>query len=264
MRKHITWLTLALVAGLMLAACGPKEESPTDAEEEQPAASEETAPSEDVVAQEVISKDVLLDPALAAADDEDSLLVNGLIYEGLVGLEDDLVVPGLATSWTASDDGLDYIFKLRPDAVFHDGTPVDADAILANFNRWFDPEDSLHGSGAFEEWESIFLGFKGETNDDDTPKSTFDGIEKVDNLTVLIHLSRQDEALLSNLSLPAFSIASPDALDARGEEYGSADGGAVGTGPYMVSERTDDELVLLPNPDYWGEMPGQGLAFSLR
>jgi peptide/nickel transport system substrate-binding protein len=260
MNKHTVdaRLILALVAvvGLMLAACQPTA-TPTV---------EPTEPSweGEVEAREAISKDILLDPAILDPEDKDSLQVCSLIYEGLVGVEDDSPVPALAASWTVSDDGLDYIFNLRPDAVFNDGTPVDADAVMANFNRWFDPEDPLHGSGSYKVWESIMLGFKGETNEDGSPKSSFDGIEKVDNLTVLIHLSRQDPELLVNLALPAFGIVNPAVLEAEGEAYGTRDGSAVGTGPYMVSTWTDESLLLQPNPNYWGGPPEAGLEFPLQ
>ena len=58
------------------------------------------------------------------------------IFEGLV--KEDLtdataatpaLVPGLAKSWTISDDGLVYTFSLRDGVTFHDGTPFDAAAV---------------------------------------------------------------------------------------------------------------------------------------
>ena len=45
------------------------------------------------------------------------------------------IVPDLATSWTASDDGLTYTFKLRGDAKFHDGSPVEANDVVFSANR---------------------------------------------------------------------------------------------------------------------------------
>src|SRR5688572_23145082 len=61
-------------------------------------------------------------------------------------------LPGLAESWTVSEDGLDYVFQLKTGAVFSDNTPVNADAVAANFNRWFDPNDPARGSGSYEAW----------------------------------------------------------------------------------------------------------------
>ena len=111
--------------------------------------------------------------------------------------------------------------------------------------------------------EDVFLGFKGETNSDGTAKSTFDGIEKVDNLTVLVHLSRQDSDLLSNLSLLPFSMVSTDALSSEGDNYGSLGSVIAGTGPYMVSSFSGDTLVLTPNSDFRGEVPSDDVEFPL-
>ena len=45
------------------------------------------------------------------------------------------LVPALAAAWSVSDDGLVWRFTLRPDAVFHDGTPVTAEAATASLER---------------------------------------------------------------------------------------------------------------------------------
>ncbi|WP_342359647.1 ABC transporter substrate-binding protein [Terrarubrum flagellatum] len=58
-------------------------------------------------------------------------------YDSLVRIEGNppKPVPHLAASWTVSPDGMEYVFKLDPKAKFHDGTPVDADAVKYNFDR---------------------------------------------------------------------------------------------------------------------------------
>src|SRR5690625_4365625 len=48
-------------------------------------------------------------------------------------------IPGLATSWTPSDDDLSWTITLRENVVFHDGTPVDAEAVRASLLRALDP-----------------------------------------------------------------------------------------------------------------------------
>jgi ABC-type transport system substrate-binding protein len=128
---------------------------------------------------------------------------------GLVTIKDNQPAPGLATSWTVSEDGLDYVFQLKTGAVFEDGSPINADAVVANFNRWFDPNDPARGSGSYAAWATAFGGFKGEKDENGQPKSAFDGIEKVDNFTVLVHLNRPFGDLLTTLAQPDFAIASP-------------------------------------------------------
>ena len=127
----------------------------------------------------------------------------------LVTLADNKPAPGLALSWTISQDGLDYVFTLKTGVNFSDGTPANADAVVANFNRWFDPKNPAHGTDPYTAWLTAFGGFKGEKDSTGKPKGSFDGIEKVDDFTVLIHLNRPYSGLLATLALPDFSIVSP-------------------------------------------------------
>jgi ABC-type transport system substrate-binding protein len=205
-----------------------------------------------------ISANLLLDPALA--QDADSLKVSQYLYAGLVRLDaDGKVQPALAESWVISDDQLDYIFKLRPTAAFSDGTYITPDIVVANFNRWFDPQSSLRGSGEYASWQRIFLGFHGEKGADDRPKSFVDGIQKVDLNTVLVHLNRLEPNTLTYLADPAFAILKPEALAAK--DYGTKNTPVVSSGAYVVSSWTEAGLTLSPNPKYWETAPQGDLKF---
>ena len=71
-------------------------------------------------------------------DANDTLSQNAVrsFYEGLFRLDRDMkLVPVLAESYTASPDGLVYTIKLRAGVKFHDGTPFNAAAVKANFDR---------------------------------------------------------------------------------------------------------------------------------
>ena len=238
----LTALLLSACASNATGGAGEATDAPVTAPAE--STSQTNAP---VDGGNIISKDILLDPANAT--DADSLMIIKSIYEDLFRVEGDKIVPVLVESYTASKDGLDYILILRSGVTFHDGTPLNADAVIANFNRWFDPEAPGH-SGDFAAWASIFGGFKGETDDSGQPKSGFDGAEKVDGHTVLIHLNRPDNLFLAKLNNPAFAIVSPAAFSA--DYFGTQLGVAAGSGPYKLSAWTDTGLTLEPNTGYWG------------
>ena len=204
-----------------------------------------------VTSEQAASKNLQLDPALAG--DADSIKIDSYLYEGLVKIDSaGKPAPALSTQWTLSGDQLAYRFELAPGAVFSDGSPVTADAIIASFNRWFDTANPDHGSGDYQAWQDAFGGFKGETDGDGKPKSSFDGIQKVDNTTVLIQLNRPDPDLLTKLSKINFAI-----VVKSGDKF-------IGSGPYVIGELNDTHLLLVPNAQYWAGPPTDNLDFPLK
>jgi peptide/nickel transport system substrate-binding protein len=198
-----------------------------------------------------------LDPA--DVTDSESLLATWQMYEGLTRYKPGTteVEPSLAESWEASEDGLTWTFKLRPNVKFHDGTDFNAEAAVWNFDRWFDKENPAH-VGDFEYWASMFQGFKGETDDAGAPTSVFASAEATDPTTLVLKLNRPNAPLLQTLAMSNFAFASPAAVEQAGDKFGTPDGNpmAAGTGPYMVeSWQPKEALTLARFPDYWGEAP---------
>lgn len=234
--KNIVLTTFLLIGALLLAACGGSAATAT--EDAGPATEPAATPTGDT-GSPASDSDFTLDPANASGDN--ALALVGYVYEGLVKVTDAAVTPALAESYTVSEDGLDYIFNLRPGVTFHDGSAVIADVVVLNFNRWFDPNDANRGAGEFAAWLANFNGFKGELTDDGKPKSGYDGIEKVDELTVLVHLNTVDPDFLTKLANSAFSIVSASAFA----------GGDGGTGVYKFASSDGAEITLEPFAGYW-------------
>jgi peptide/nickel transport system substrate-binding protein len=236
MKKLNLFIIVMTITGLLLmTACQPSTGGTTPGEVE-PAQIEPAQTSEDSASM----PELVLDPALLT-----NSAAAPYVYESLLKLENEQALPLLALAGTVSEDGLDFIITLRPGVTFHDGSVLNADAVLANFNRWFDPQDPYRGSGTYEAWVENFGGFKGESTSEGQPKSIFDGIEKVDDLTVLIHLNSPDLEFLFKLANPAFVIISPDYL------VGGTEGPDGGTGPYVIGASTSSGQTLEPNPEYW-------------
>ena len=192
-----------------------------------------------------------LDPALETS--ANSLEPAAHIYEGLLEFEPGTTtpIPALATSWDVTDDGLEWTFHLREGVTFHDGTAFDADAAVFNFERWWDTDHPNNlGADQFIYWDYMFQGFKGDEN------SVVAGIEKVDDTTIKLILNRPNASLLNTLVMENFRFASPTAVQEQGENYGTVEGNAVGTGAFMLEEWVkEDHLTFVRNDNYWGKKP---------
>jgi peptide/nickel transport system substrate-binding protein len=138
-------------------------------------------------------------------------------------------VPGLATAWTISEDGLTWSFTLREGVTFQDGAPFNAAAVKASFDRIMDPATQSAGA-------SSTLG--------DYESTTVTGDYSVD-----LKLKQPFAPLLDNLTNSGFlCIVSPDAVASAGEEFGRK---PVSTGPFMVDQWiSSDRIVLKKNPNY--------------
>lgn len=189
--------------------------------------------------------------------DGESIRVTTQIYNGLVRFKpgESLVEPDLATDWTASDDGLVWDFNLRQDVKFHDGTPFNAEAVVYNMMRQFDPEHPEH-TGTFEYWEYMFGGFKGVVDDAGNPTSIIANVEATGEYSVRFTLNRPLGPFIQDMAMFYAFMISPTAAAEQGENYGAGpDYPAVGTGPFKFVEWVEgDHITLERYDDYYGEV----------
>ncbi len=139
--------------------------------------------------------------------------------------------PFLAESATSIGDGSSWQVKVREGITFHDGTPLNADALIANFEAAItDPIISL----------AIVPNYTSENR-----------VEKIDDLTVQYNLIRPSAHFPVNLTSQLGMMASPAWLAAAAEND-SLNQAPVGTGPFMLESRNQDvSTKVVKNPDYW-------------
>jgi peptide/nickel transport system substrate-binding protein len=178
---------------------------------------------------------ISLDPARPT--DNESAEVLGQIYETLVRYRAGTteVEGGLAVAWHADATGTLWTFELRDGVRFHDGSRLDADAVVFSFERQRDPHHRYH-TGQFTYWENAFKNIL--------------AVEKVDDLTVRFRIASRYAPFLANLTMFPVSIVSPRAVARWGDSFAEH---PVGTGPFFV-ERWDrgERIVLGRFHDYWG------------
>jgi peptide/nickel transport system substrate-binding protein len=173
------------------------------------------------------------DPLKVGVFDTASLTAAAAIFDTLTYLDDKGVAqPKLALSWDHSEDFKTWTFKLRPGVKFHDGTPFNAEAMKANFDRQKDPANKCRCA--------FYIAY---IHDAQAP----------DELTLIFNLNDPQVNLPALMTIPSTNnvVQSPTAWKTRGDDYNR---NPVGTGPYILkSWAAGDRMVLERNPDYWNK-----------
>jgi peptide/nickel transport system substrate-binding protein len=160
-------------------------------------------------------------------------LVSSQFLEPLVSLDGEGgITPWLADSWTWSEDGLGLTLELRPGVAFTDGTPFDAEAVVANIRHVQDPA-TLSSTG--------YLALQAISD-----------ATAVDDSTVQLTLSSPDSALLESLSQPWLAMESPAGI-ARGTDANCAQ--PIGTGPFQVERWDRQQSISLVRNDFYSSPP---------
>lgn len=176
-----------------------------------------------------------LDPTFATDRPSETAMTH--IYNGLVRFKNPSlkeIVPDLAESWTVSQDGLTWTFKLKTGITFSDGSPFNSEAVGFTFRRYLDPKLNSAAKILFEPIQKI-----------ETPDSN----------TVVFKTVKPFAALLENLATINGSILSPIAVQQHADPklYGRK---PVGTGPYVLKDWIPgQQIVLERNPKYFGTVP---------
>ena len=171
------------------------------------------------------------------AIDNLSRAVSSSIYEGLYRFDTNLTPqPQLAESYTVSDDGLVYTFKLRPNVKYQDGSDFTAETVKMNFDRGMNPASKLT--------RRTFFSF-------------VDKVEAVDPLTVRFTLKQPTAGFIARLSNGTASMVCPSLLK-KAAAAGDAAAAkkitayeACGTGPYTLKHFEPTEVLeVVKNPNY--------------
>lgn len=171
-----------------------------------------------------------LNPHLYAGE----MYAQSILYDTLVSITENGYEGCLAESWTVSEDGKVYTFKIREGVTFSDGTPCDANAILANFNAILENRER-------HTWLEMM--------------QLLVGVSAPDENTFVIEMSEAYYPMLTELGcIRPFAMISPNCM----KDGSTKDGvnGYIGTGPYMLTDFVTDEYAVFErNENYWGELP---------
>ena len=201
-----------------------------------------------------------LDPARVTGVPEGRIIK--ALFEGLVVKHPRTLepLPGMASSWEVSEDGLVYTFHLREDARWTNGDPVTADDFLYSWERFLHPQTAA--GYAYQLWYVVGAeAFTKEVDEDGNPKNAFDtvGIRALDPTTLQVTLKSPTPFFMDLMAFyPMFPVNRRNIEEAKErwpddwEIQWLQPENLVTNGPYTVEyRRVNDRIRLRKNPDYW-------------
>ncbi|MCZ8539289.1 peptide ABC transporter substrate-binding protein [Psychrobacillus psychrodurans] len=250
--KLVWLLSLLLVVGLFLAACGGDDdkEATKDTDEKEGTTEEpEVVADEEQVLNLIQTAEIpTMDSALVTDAVGFDLLNN--VNEGLYRLsQENIAVPALSDGEpTVSEDGLVYTFTLR-DSNWSDGTPVTANDFEYSWKRAMNPDTaSEYGpymmSGVIKNATAISNG---------EMEYTELGIKAIDEKTLEVTLEKPIPYFLSLMSFGTFLPQKEEFVTAQGENYAKNSESLLYNGPFTLAnwDGTGLSWQLLKNEQYW-------------
>lgn len=219
-------MTAALLAGSLMLAAGP-------------------ALAEAVLHRGNSGEPQTLDPSQTSLEIEAFILKD--LYEGLTSYDPaGKIVPGAAESWTVSDDGTVYTFKIRANANWSDGSPVTADDFIFSFKRVEEPKTAAGYANMLYPIKNAEKINKGELPVDQI------GMKAIDAKTLEITLERATPFFVELLAHQTALPVNRASLEKNGADF-IKPGKLVSNGAFELVEHVqNDHLTAAKNPDYWG------------
>jgi len=158
--------------------------------------------------------------------------VTNQITEGLVTFDaNNNIVPELAKSWHQPDE-ITYVYDVRDDIVFSDGSKMTMDDVLFSFERSKDPEGGTYFADFFADVESF----------------------TVDDWQFIIRLNKPSAVFKFVPATGAGRIISKAYYEEHADDFGTAAGGILATGPFEFKSWTSgQEIILKKNVNYWNK-----------
>ena len=185
-----------------------------------------------------------VDPVEASLGSPSELVVLDLLHDGLTRLDDDGVAqPALAESWTVDEAGTTWEFRFGPDTTYSDGSPVEADDVVASLERVVRPGPASLAALALEPVRGFgdFVG-GGER---------LAGLSAPDATTVRIELTSPLSVLPELLAAPVYGVVDPALADAEADR---STGDVRRTGSWAQVSDEDGTLVLRRRDDRDGHL----------
>lgn len=186
-----------------------------------------------------------LDPSLIQGVPENRIYQS--LFEGLVAFnyETARAIPGVAESWTVSDDNIVYTFKLR-DTAWNDGVKITAQTFVDSWIRTLDPATAA----PYAWFPSMFIKGASDFNAGKTAADSV-GVKAIDDLTLEVTLVGPLPYALDAFAHYSFGIVPLHIVAKYGDSWTNVDK-IVTNGPFYLKEwLPQDKLVVAKDSKYW-------------
>ncbi|WP_129729598.1 peptide ABC transporter substrate-binding protein [Ectobacillus funiculus] len=236
-KKLLASIALTLAASLALAACGGNN---ADKQETQGELAKKQVLNL-LEASDIPSMDTV------KATDQVSFIVMNNVMEGLYRLDkDQKPTPGVAESYTKSENGKKYTFKLRKDAKWSNGDPVTANDFVFAWKRAVNPATAA-------EYAYIMFDIKNAKaiNEGKAPVDSL-GVKAVDEHTFEVELENPIPYFLELTSFATFYPQNEKFIKQQGEQFGKKAETIVYNGPFVLTDwKTEQGWTYKKNVNYW-------------
>ena len=249
------WKTLLLAFGMLflVAACsgssGSSETTPSTGDSPEPTASSSAPAAADTTDSaepleggrfvRLYVDPPTLDPHLTTDATSAQVIVE--VFGGLVTIDRNLdVVPDLAESWDISADGRVYTFRIRPDAVFHDGKPVTAEDVRWSLERATDP---LTEAPNVDQYLGDIVGVDAKLAGNVLEIS---GVRVINERTIEITIDASKSFFLAKMTYPTAFVLDRENIEANPKNWFRKPNG---TGPFKMTEYKVGETLILSRHD---------------
>ncbi len=172
------------------------------------------------------------------------------LFSSLIRFGPDMeVLPEAATTWEVLEGGHTYVFHLRQDARWSDGTPVTARDFEYAWKRFLHPARPPSPARYYYNIRGARAYHEGLVSDPDSV-----GVRSLDQFTLLADLETPDHNFL-HLTLPAMPLPQ-HLVQVHGDAW-TEPGRMVSNGPFqLVSWQRGQSMTLARNPHYCGRFEG--------
>lgn len=239
MKKRV-FVVSAILAGLLLSACGGNEKKETSKSEEGAVATSQKI--------KISSPAPITTLDTTQTMDKNTFTMVQHLFEGLYRFDDDSTpIPGLAEKVAISDDGLTYTFTLKDDIKWSNGEPITAQDFLYAWKKLVTPATIGPNAYLLDNVKNSKAIRNGEKSVDEI------GLSAPNDQEFVVELEQAQPSFLTVVSIGWLAPQNQAFVEKQGKEYATDSDHLLYSGPFILTDwdASSDTWTLKKNPEYY-------------